>query len=93
MIGIELGPGDGTRSFRTSFRNFGAAVQVWGTSGSKDQVSKVGWWTGYLEMHTIVVISHEGERVGGCAAYQIIGDDELHLLVPLGALESLWVKS
>ena len=49
-----------------------------------------GWQTGYLEMHTVVVISHEGERVGGCAAYQIIGDDELQLLTPLGTLEALW---
>ena len=61
MIGIELGPGDGTISFRMSRRNFGAAVQVWRTSGSEVQVSKVGWWAVYLEKHTVMVISHEGE--------------------------------
>ena len=90
MIGIELGPGDGTRSFRTSRRNFGAAVQIWRTSGSEVQVSKVGWWTGYLEKHTVMVISHEGERVRDSTVYHIIGGDELQLLVPLGTLEALW---
>ena len=42
LTGIELGPGDDTRLFRTSFLNFGASVQVWGISGSRDRVSKVG---------------------------------------------------
>jgi len=42
LTGIELGPGDDTRLFRTLFLNFGASVQVWGISGSRDRVSKVG---------------------------------------------------